>query len=173
LGRRHVLFVNERKHIAEAVSEVASSVGESYVMGRWVGGTLTNFKKILVAYNTLLRGKEASSLTRYKWNLKQSLDGLQTLNSLPGVVFFNSTKNNFWGTREAYSLRIPSGAVTDSDALPSDVLYPIPGNDDAFGSIYFLNQLVAKTILISKINLLLNFSKKYNFRRHKGRRVAV
>jgi ribosomal protein S2 len=34
LGRRHVLFVNERKHVARAVSDVASSVGESYVMGR-------------------------------------------------------------------------------------------------------------------------------------------
>jgi ribosomal protein S2 len=70
-------------------------------------------------------------------------------------------------------LRIPSGSVTDSDALPSDVLYPIPGNDAAFGSIYFLNQLVAKTVLISKINLLLNFGKKYNFRRHKSRRFAA
>lgn len=95
LGRHHVLFVNERKHISGAVSNIASSVGEAYVMGRWVGGTLTNFKKIIVAYNILLRGKKSDELTRYKWNLKKSLEGLQILNSLPGVVFFNSAKNNF------------------------------------------------------------------------------
>lgn len=30
-------------------------------------------------------------------------------------------------------------------------MHPIPGNDDAFGSVFFLNQLVAKAVLISKM----------------------
>ena len=154
--RKHILFVNERKYFDKAVSDIASSVGEPFVMGRWVGGTLTNFKKVMVAYNILLKNKSFNSLTRYKWNLKQSLDGLSVLNSLPGALFFNSTKNNFWASREAYSLRIPSASITDSDSYPSDILYPIPGNDDAFGSIYFLNQLynseVKKLIQLHRSN---------------------
>lgn len=34
LGRRRVLFVNERRYTSLVVSEVATSVGEAYVMGR-------------------------------------------------------------------------------------------------------------------------------------------
>src|SRR5271167_1511507 len=55
VARRHVLFVNEREHIGGAVSSVARSVGEPYVTGRWVGGTLTNFKNMLISYHTSLK----------------------------------------------------------------------------------------------------------------------
>lgn len=34
LGRRRVLFVNERRYTSLVVSDVAVSVGEAYVMGR-------------------------------------------------------------------------------------------------------------------------------------------
>lgn len=34
LGRRHVLFVNERRYTKSVVSDVAVSIGEAYVMGR-------------------------------------------------------------------------------------------------------------------------------------------
>lgn len=45
-ARRHTLFVNERRYTSLIVADVASSVGEAYVMGRWIGGSLTNFKRI-------------------------------------------------------------------------------------------------------------------------------
>jgi ribosomal protein S2 len=59
---------------------------------------------------------------------------------------------------EVYALFIPTVGITDSDALPHSVLYPVPGNDDAFGSIFFFNQLAAKAVLVSKI---LRLNKKY------------
>lgn len=46
LNRRHILFVNERRYASKVVSDVAFSVGEAYISGRWVGGALTNFKKL-------------------------------------------------------------------------------------------------------------------------------
>lgn len=79
------------------------------------------------------------------------------LRALPAVIFFNSVKHSYCATGEAYALHIPSGGVTDSDALPDSVLYPIPGNDDAFGSLYFLNKLIAKMVLLSKIETMLKF----------------
>lgn len=45
-GRRHVLFVNERRYSHSVVADVALSVGEAYLMGRWVGGSITNFRRI-------------------------------------------------------------------------------------------------------------------------------
>lgn len=45
-SRRHSLLVNERHYATAITRDVAQSVGEAYVMGRWVGGALTNFKRI-------------------------------------------------------------------------------------------------------------------------------
>lgn len=44
--RRRLLFVNERRYTSMIVGDLATSIGEAYVMGRWVGGSLTNFKKL-------------------------------------------------------------------------------------------------------------------------------
>ena len=112
-------------------------------------------------YYRLLKYKQDSCLSRFKLNLKNSLKGLSVLKSLPSVVFFNSVRHSYWATGEAYALHIPAGGVTDSDALPDSILYPIPGNDDAFGSIYFLNKLVAKMVLITKILLMLKTYTKF------------
>jgi small subunit ribosomal protein S2 len=45
-ARRHALFVNERHYSTVVTRDVARSVGEAYIMGRWVGGSLTNFKRL-------------------------------------------------------------------------------------------------------------------------------
>ena len=45
-SRRHLLFVNERAHATSIVSDLAKSIGEAYAIGRWVGGAITNFRKI-------------------------------------------------------------------------------------------------------------------------------
>lgn len=153
-GRRHILLVNERRFATMAVADVAESVGEAYVMGRWVGGSITNFRKLWLMYHRVLKKKDSQSLSRFQVNLKSSLQGLAVLKSLPSVIFFNSVKSSYWATGEAYALHIPSAGITDTDAIPNSVLYPIPGNDDAFGSVYFLNKLVAKLILITKIEAM-------------------
>ena len=134
-----------------------------------MGGTLTNFKRLLAMFSTKLRNAAIADLSSFKYNLKRSLQGLSNLRSLPGCVFFNSAKRSFWGTGEAYALRIPSGGVTDTDTLPTDLFYAIPGNDDAFGSFYFFNQLVAKTILIAKVKAMFFFS----YRRAEKQRAII
>ena len=40
-----VLFVGTKKQAQEAVKEEAIRSGSFYVNSRWLGGTLTNFKK--------------------------------------------------------------------------------------------------------------------------------
>lgn len=112
-------------------------------------------------FHRLLKYKNDNKLSRFKLNLKNSLRGLAVLKSLPSVVFFNSVKHSYWATGETYALHIPSAGITDSDALPDSVLYPIPGNDDAFGSVYFMNKLLAKMVLVSKIETMLKVYKSF------------
>lgn len=102
-------------------------------------------------YERLLSLRADSSLSRFSLNLKRSLRGLFLLKSFPGLSFFNSVKNSYWGAGEAYAMFVPSGGVVDTDAYPHSIMFPIPGNDDAFGSIFFLNRLVAKTVVLAKI----------------------
>ena len=40
----HVLFVGTKRQAAEVVREEAERAGQFYVTGRWLGGTLTNFR---------------------------------------------------------------------------------------------------------------------------------
>jgi ribosomal protein S2 len=90
-------------------------------------------------------------LSRSKLRLKHTLGGLTDLRALPGVVFFNSARASTWGSGETFALHIPAAGIIDTDACPPSLLYFIPGNDAAFGSVLFANQLLAKTILISKM----------------------
>lgn len=105
-------------------------------------------------YHRLLDLRPETELSQFKRNLKNFLRGLYLLKSPPGIIFFNSVRNSYWASGEAHALLITAAGVTDTDASPHSLLYPIPGNDDAFGSIYFLNRLVAKSILISKISVM-------------------
>lgn len=157
-SRRHALLVNERHFATTITRDVAQSVGEAYIIGRWVGGSLTNFKRIWRMYRRVLRGKELSQLPRARLILQKSLVGLSVLKSLPAVVFFNSARASFWGSGETYALHIPAAALADTDSYPHSLLYPVPGNDDSFGSVLFANQLIAKTLLVAKmVNMVKNY----------------
>lgn len=115
-------------------------------------------------YYRTLKYRTDASLSRFQINLRNSLRGFVTLKALPAVVFFNSVRCSYWATSEAAALRIPSAGITDTDSVPSSILYPLPGNDDAFGSIFFLNKLVAKVTLISKIEKMLVSYNKFSLK---------
>lgn len=46
LGGKQILFVGGKHEVAELVKAAAQASGSPYVAGRWIGGTLTNFKNI-------------------------------------------------------------------------------------------------------------------------------
>lgn len=106
-------------------------------------------------YERLLAPRNNLALSRFELNLKRSLRGLFLLKSFPGLSFFNSVKHSYWGTGEAYAMFVPSGGIVDTDAYPHAIMFPIPGNDDAFGSIFFLNRLVAKAVILAKIMIMI------------------
>lgn len=112
-------------------------------------------------YAYRLKHRDPRSLSKFKLNLKNFLKGFTFLRGLPSAIFFNSVKHSYWATGESYAMRIPSGGVTDTDALPDSVMYPIPGNDDAFGSVFFFNKLIAKVVLISKMRRTISVYGKF------------
>ena len=58
-----------------------------------------------------------------------------------------STSKGVISDKEARKLGIPVIGITDTNANPNDVDYPVPGNDDAIRAIQLYCELVSSAIL--------------------------
>jgi len=144
-----VLFVGTKKQAQDAVVEEATRSGQFYVVNRWLGGTLTNFKTIKSGIDRLktlekmasdgtfekLPKKEVAILQNEMDKLKKNLGGIQEMSRLPGCLFVIDPKKEHIAVHEAMRLGIPIVALVDTNCDPEGIDYVIPGNDDAIRSI--------------------------------------
>jgi small subunit ribosomal protein S2 len=158
-GGGRVLFVGTKKAAADYVAEAATRCGQYYVNHRWLGGMLTNWKTITgsikrlkqmdeqLAGNTQgLTKKEVLMLTREKEKLDRALGGIREMGGLPDIIFVIDTIKEKLAIEEANKLGIPVVAVCDSNADPSGVAFPIPGNDDAIRAINLYCDMMAAAV---------------------------
>jgi small subunit ribosomal protein S2 len=159
-----VLFVGTKKQIQSVIKEEALRSGSFYINTRWLGGTLTNFRTILgrirylkdleqqEANGTLdlLAKKEANGLRKIKDKLLKNLEGIKEIRGLPKAVFVVDPTIDHNAVAEARKLNIPVFAITDTNCDPDLVDYPIPGNDDAIGSVRLIVQTIADAIVEAK-----------------------
>jgi small subunit ribosomal protein S2 len=157
----HVLFVGTKRQAAEVVREEAERAGQFYVTGRWLGGTLTNFRTMKSGIDRLreieaqiedgtidsLRKKEALSIRREGEKLEKYLGGIKKMDSLPSVLFVVDPQNEHIAINEARKLHIPIVALTDTNCDPDLIDFVIPGNDDAIRSIKLIASRVADACL--------------------------
>ncbi len=153
----HVLFVGTKRQAAEVIMEEAVRSGQFFVTGRWLGGTLTNFRTVKVGIERLreldrmtedgsidlLPKKEGLSLRREQEKLEKFIGGIKRMNSLPAAVFVIDPNHEHIAVSEARKLGIPVVALTDTNCDPDLVDFIIPGNDDAIRSIKLVTSRVA------------------------------
>ena len=153
----NVLFVGTKKQAQEAVIEESGRSGQFYVVNRWLGGMLTNFRTIkgsIERYRAIekmredgtfekLPKKEVIGLEKELMKLEKNLKGIKGMDRLPGAVFIIDPKNEHIAVLEAKKLGIPIVAVVDTNCNPADIDYVIPGNDDAIRSIRLFAAKVA------------------------------
>ena len=72
--------------------------------------------------------------------------------NLPDAIFIIDINKESIAVQEAKKLNIPVIAICDTNTDPSNIDYPIPGNDDAIRSIEFYCNAIAETINENKIN---------------------
>jgi len=158
-GGGRVLFVGTKKSAAEYVAEAATRCGQYYVNHRWLGGMLTNWKTITGSIKRLkqmdeqlggntqgLTKKEILMLTREKEKLDRALGGIRDMGGLPDIIFVIDVVKEKLAIEEANKLGIPVVAVLDSNADPSGIAYPVPGNDDAIRAINLYCDMVAGAV---------------------------
>jgi small subunit ribosomal protein S2 len=151
-----ILFIGTKKQARDTIIEESERCGMHSVTERWLGGMLTNFatiKKNLRRYDDLTKmkvsgdyggisKKEIIIVEKEYAKLDKVFSGIRTMGALPGLLFVVDTKKEQIAVAEANRLKIPVVGIVDTNADPTVIDYPVPGNDDAIRSI----RLVARVI---------------------------
>jgi small subunit ribosomal protein S2 len=164
LRGERVLFVCTKRQLRSIVELEAQRSGAFYVTERWLGGMLTNFQTIrkqIRRLKELERGveedafefytkKERLMLERERMKLDKYLVGVKDMGRLPGAMFVVDARRETIAIREAKKLGIPVIAITDTNADPDTIDYPIPGNDDAIRSVNLIAAAIADSIDVAR-----------------------
>ena len=158
---KKVLFVGTKKQAKDAVRTAAEKVNQPYVVERWIGGMLTNTDTMTQQIRKLrdLEKRMASGDLEKRYNklevqryqeeidlLNHKYGGIKDLNGKPGAVVVIDTLVDKNAIAEAGTLGIPVVGIVDSNADPSAVDYPVPGNDDALKGIELLLEYFASAV---------------------------
>ena len=81
-----------------------------------------------------------------KSKLEKNLGGIKEMKDLPGAIFIIDTKKEAIAVAEAKRLGIPVIAVVDTNCDPTDIDFPIPGNDDAIRAISLFVEVIANAV---------------------------
>jgi len=155
-----ILIVSTKKQASEQITNLAKETDQFYVNYRWLGGMLTNWNTIQNSIKRLKMlekslAKEDSGFTKKeilkrgkeKEKLQRSLGGIADMEKLPQLIFIIDTNIESLAVAEARKLNIPIVAILDTNSDPTDIQFPIPGNDDARRSINLYCDLLKSTIV--------------------------
>jgi len=151
---KKILFVGCKRQAQDAVREAAEATGQFYVNNRWLGGTLTNLETIRRSVQRLkyletietspeykmMSKKELAALGRERAKLQRNLSGIRDMANQPDAMVIVDSHRESIAVAEGNRLGIPIVAMTDSNADPDAVAYPIASNDDAVRSIRIILQ---------------------------------
>ena len=143
-----------------AIGQIAKEFSLPYVILRWVGGTLTNFKIISqrVDYFKKMRTdlasgalekytkKERLEMEREVKRLEELMGGLEAMSREPDLLIVVDPNLHVTAIREANIRKIPVVAFANVDADPDTVDYLVPGNDKARMSVSWFLGNVQKAI---------------------------
>lgn len=155
-----IIFVGTKKQSKEVIENEAKRSGALFVSERWVGGTITNFETIKKNIDKLLgyiKGKEDGSFSIYTKKERLLIDreieklqltygGIASLKKAPDVLFVIDPKREKTAIREAKRSDVPVISVVDTNANPTEIDFPIPGNDDAVKSVALIVRAIADAV---------------------------
>lgn len=156
-----ILFVGTKRQAQDLIKENAERCGQYYVNHRWLGGMLTNWKTVYKSISRLVKlnemfdnnategytKKELLNLRKEQEKLAKELSGVMNMGGQPDLLFVVDMPKEDLAIKEAKKLGIPVIAIADTNADPTLVDFPVPGNDDAIRAIQFYCELVSSAVL--------------------------
>jgi len=161
-----ILFATSKGEAREIVKKAAESIAMPYVVGRWIGGTITNFEQIRKRVQKLIDltdQKEKGQLGKYTKKerlmidrdiekLTAMFDGIVDMTKIPDALFVIDSKQENTAVLEANQKHIPVFALASSDCDLSLVAHAVPANDSAQKSIEFITKRLVSAYLNGKKN---------------------
>lgn len=146
---KDICFVGTKRQARSVIEQRVGDVKQHYVIERWLGGTLTNFRTIRSRLKRLeeleaiekqdnfasYSKKMESQIRREKDKIFRNLSGLRMMDKLPGAIVVIDVNKEINAVREARKLGIPTICLIDTDGDPDLADIAIPGNDDSMRSI--------------------------------------
>lgn len=150
------LFVGTAPATEDLIKRIAGEFSFPYVILRWIGGTITNFKIISrrVEHLKKLRvdlasgllekytKKERLEMEREVKRLEELMGGLENLSREPDLMILIDPTTHATAVREARARHVPIVALANVDADPEVIDYLVPGNDKTRMSVeWFLGNI--------------------------------
>lgn len=161
-----ILFIGSKKQAREITKAAADACQSPYIIGRWLGGTFTNFENIVKLTRKLEKmekdeedgvwelytKKEQVNFRKELNKLKENVGGIKAMKRLPQAIYVIDIIKEKTAVSEARKMNIPIIAMTDTNVNPELVTHAIPSNDDAIKSIEIITNLLSETIKEAKAN---------------------
>jgi small subunit ribosomal protein S2 len=156
----NVLLIGTKRQAQDIVREAASATNMPYCVDRWLGGTLTNFatvKKSIAKFKKYqqmetsgelnkLSSKEGAAIKREMVRMQKNFAGIIELNELPTALFVVDASHEAIAVAEGNRLNLPTIGLVDTNSDPTQLKFPIPGNDDAVKSIRIIVETIVAAI---------------------------
>ncbi len=149
-----LLILGTKKQAQEIIKDEIKKLDDQgnlyFVFRRWIGGTLTNFEEVAKNFKKLkdivdrladknaraiYTKKELSDWDKDRVKLEMFYGGIKDMKKVPDALFIVDTNLEKVAADEALKMNIPTIGITDTNADPMIITYPIPANDDAVGSL--------------------------------------
>ena len=149
------------KQSVESFQDLAQALNMPYVIDRWIGGTLTNFKVInnrVKRLEEMERQEKTGELEKYTKKerlmfvremkkMQGRFDGLKKLTRIPDLVFVSSLKESALPVREAKRMGVKVAAIANTDANPDEADYVVPANDRSKKSIDLIIEIIKRELV--------------------------
>jgi small subunit ribosomal protein S2 len=140
-----ILIVSTKKQAAEQITNLAKETNWNTIQNSIK--RLKMLEESLSKEDTGFTKKEILKRSKEKEKLQRSLGGIADMKKLPQLIFIIDTNIESLAVAEAKKLNIPIVAILDTNSDPTNVAFPIPGNDDARRSINLYCDLFKSTII--------------------------
>jgi len=157
---KKVLFVGTKPQASLVMKELVAPTNFFYVDEKWAPGLLTNFKELRKRIDHYLNlksqfesgeikkytKKEVSKFQKDLDKLDKAYHGVAEMRKKPDVLIVLDAVGDIQSIREANVSKLAVVAITDTNADPDNIDFPIPANDDSVKSVRFLVSTLLKSL---------------------------
>ncbi len=158
LFKQPIWFINLDQTKADYVKSGALLCGEFFCNQFWIRGMVSNYLVVFAIFRKFLT---TPFFMRSKRSIKKienlALNWFLTRFTWPRLAFISGLSSNLSAILEFCITGIPCITITDTRFLTTNVLFPIPGNEQSLLSSQFYNQFIGHVILRLKFINIMNW----------------